>query len=107
MKVLVNGGLNLSELDGWWAEAYAPGVGWAVEGGAGESASPDAHDAADAAALYELLEREVVPCFYERDGRGIPRRWIERVRRSLRAICPRYNAGRMMREYVENAYRRR
>jgi starch phosphorylase len=107
MKSALNGGLHLSVLDGWWAEAYEPGVGWAIEGGAGEGAPPGAQDAADAAALYDLLEREVVPCFYERDERGIPRRWIERVRRSLRAIGPRYNAGRMMREYVENAYRRR
>jgi starch phosphorylase len=106
MKSALNGGLHLSVLDGWWAEAYEPGVGWAIEGGAGEGAPPEAQDAADAAALYDLLEREVVPCFYERDAGGVPRRWIARVRRSLRALGPRYNAGRMMGEYVEKAYRR-
>lgn len=105
MKSALNGGLHLSVLDGWWEEAYEPGVGWAVEGGAGEGAPPEAQDAADAAALYDLLEREVVPLFYDRDPGGVPRGWIARVRRSLRAIAPRFNAGRMVGEYVEKAYR--
>jgi starch phosphorylase len=106
MKSALNGGLQLSVLDGWWEEAYEPGVGWAVEGGAGEGAPPEAQDAADAAALYDLLEHEVVPLFYERDAAGVPRGWIAGVRRSLRAIGPRFNAGRMVGEYVEKAYRR-
>ena len=71
MKVLVNGGLNLSELDGWWAEAYAPDVGWALGDGR-EHGDDAAWDAAEAEALYELLEREVVPGVLHRDARGIP-----------------------------------
>ncbi|HVZ72872.1 MAG TPA: alpha-glucan family phosphorylase [Polyangia bacterium] len=97
MKVLVNGGLNLSVLDGWWAEAYEPGVGWAV-GSAGGG------DAEDAAALFELLEREVVPAFYDRDAEGLPRRWLAFVRASLARLTPRFSANRMMREYVARLY---
>ncbi len=79
MKVLVNGGLNLSELDGWWAEAYAPGVGWAIGDGRDHGDDP-AVDRADADALYTLLEREVVPAFYTRDARGLPSAWIAKMR---------------------------
>ena len=71
MKVLVNGGLNLSELDGWWAEAYSPEVGWALGDGKEHDADP-AWDDAEAESLYDLLEREVIPAFYSRDERGIP-----------------------------------
>ena len=75
MKVLVNGGLNLSELDGWWAEAYTPEVGWALGDGQEHGDDP-AWDAAEAEALYELLEREVIPEFYARDEQGIPTAWV-------------------------------
>ena len=75
MKVLVNGGINLSELDGWWAEAYAPEVGWALGDGQEHGDDP-AWDAAEAEALYDLLEREVIPEFYTRDERGIPGAWV-------------------------------
>ncbi|HVU51782.1 MAG TPA: alpha-glucan family phosphorylase [Polyangia bacterium] len=98
MKVLVNGGLNLSSLDGWWAEAWEPGVGWAI-GAAGPSS-----DERDAAALVETIEREVVPAFYERDAEGLPRAWLALVRASLSKLTPRFSAVRMMREYVARFY---
>lgn len=102
MKVLVNGGLNLSELDGWWAEAYAPDRGWAVGDGR-EHAEPE-WDAVEADALYRVLESEVVPCFYDRDATGVPRGWLRRVRASMRELAPRFGSGPMLREYVERLY---
>ena len=102
MKVLANGGLNLSTLDGWWAEAYAPSVGWCL--GDHDGLPDDESDARDAGRLYELLEREVVPEFYDRDERGIPTRWLDRVRASMATLAPRFSANRMIREYVTNAY---
>ena len=84
MKVLVNGGLNLSERDGWWEEAYAPELGWAI-GNDGERPEGEG-DAEDAEALYAILEQEVVPEFYARDAAGMPRRWLERVRRSMASL---------------------
>lgn len=96
MKVLVNGGLNLSVLDGWWAEAYTPEVGWAIDGDG---------DALDAETLYRLLENEVVPAFYERDADGIPQAWVARMRASLSQLTPAYSSNRMLRDYVEQLYR--
>ena len=81
MKVLVNGGLNLSELDGWWAEAYAPDVGWAI--GDGREHFEPGWDAAETEQLFALLEQQVVPEFYDRDADGIPRAWVARIRASL------------------------
>ena len=102
MKVLVNGGLNLSELDGWWAEAYAPEVGWGVDGGA-EIGSP-ADDAREAELLYRLLEQEVVPEFYRRDAGGLPRQWIARLRASMTRLTPQFSTNRMLLEYVRQYY---
>ncbi len=82
MKVLVNGGLNLSELDGWWAEAYTPEIGWALGDGQEHDDAP-AWDAIDAEALYNLLEQQVVPEFYTRDEQGIPKAWVTRIRESM------------------------
>ncbi|HEX7111863.1 MAG TPA: alpha-glucan family phosphorylase [Mizugakiibacter sp.] len=101
MKVLVNGGLNLSVLDGWWAEAFDPACGWGIEGAA--DSEPDA-DAADAERLYRLLEDEVVPDFYDRDARGIPRRWVARMRASMSRLAPRFSSNRMLREYLQQFY---
>ena len=95
MKVLVNGGLNLSVRDGWWDEAYASDVGWTIDG------EQDAHEAES---LYAVLERAIVPEFYDRDAAGIPRNWLARVRRSLAELTPQYSSTRMMREYLEVAY---
>ena len=103
MKVLVNGGLNLSELDGWWAEAYTPEVGWAVGDGQEHGDDP-AWDAAEAEALYDLLEREVIPEFYARDGQGIPTAWVARMRKSMASLTPRFSANRAVREYTEQRY---
>src|SRR5712692_2116583 len=98
MKVLVNGGLNLSELDGWWAEAYEPEVGWALGDGQEHGDDP-AWDAAEAEALYTLLEREVVPAFYTRDARGIPHAWISKMRASTARLTPRFSTNSVAREY--------
>ncbi len=103
MKVLVNGGLNLSELDGWWAEAYAPEVGWALGDGQEHDDDP-AWDAAEAVTLYERLEREVVPEFYTRDDKGIPTAWVARMRESMARLTPRFSASRTVREYTEQHY---
>ena len=103
MKVLVNGGINLSELDGWWAEAYTPEVGWAMGDGQEHHDDP-AWDAAEAEALYDLLEREVIPEFYARDGEGIPKAWVARMRKSMASLTPRFSADRVVREYTEQHY---
>jgi glycogen phosphorylase len=102
MKVLVNGGLNLSELDGWWAEAYTPEVGWALGDGQ-EHHEPDWDDK-EAEQLYRLLEDELVPMFYDRDASGIPRARVTRVRASMGRLTPQFSTNRMEREYVEKLY---
>jgi starch phosphorylase len=103
MKVLVNGGINLSELDGWWAEAYTPEVGWALGDGREHGDDP-AWDAAEADALYALLEQEVIPEFYARDGKGIPTAWVKRMRESMAQLTPQFSANRTVREYTEQHY---
>ena len=103
MKVLVNGGLNLSELDGWWAEAYRPEVGWAIGDGREHGEDP-AWDAQEAGQLYRLLEQAVIPVFYERGPDGIPRAWVQRMRASMAELTPQFSTNRMIREYVERLY---
>jgi starch phosphorylase len=103
MKVLVNGGLNLSELDGWWAEAYSPEVGWAIGDGQEHGDDPS-WDAKEADTLYELLEAEVIPEFYERDNSGMPNRWLGRIRESMARLTPEFSATRAIREYTESHY---
>jgi starch phosphorylase len=105
MKILVNGGLNLSELDGWWAEAFKADVGWAVGDGRehGDDSNWDAHEAEE---LYRLLENDIIPCFYERDSMGIPRGWVARMRASMADLTPQFSANRMVREYVDRLYSR-
>lgn len=103
MKVLVNGGINLSELDGWWAEAYTPEVGWAL-GDLKEHNDDPAWDVAEANALYELLEQQVVPEFYTRNDNGIPERWVNKMRNSMAKLTPRFSANRTVREYTEQYY---
>jgi starch phosphorylase len=102
MKAALNGGLNLSVLDGWWAEAYDGTNGWAIEADA--SLEPEAQDEIDGKMLYELIEREVVPLFYDRDEAGIPRGWVRRVKASLKTIGPRFCATRMLQEYADRVY---
>jgi starch phosphorylase len=103
MKVLVNGGLNLSELDGWWAEAYTSDVGWALGDGHEHHDDPT-WDAIEAKALYNLLEQEVVPAFYTRNAAGIPIAWVAQMRESMARLTPRFSTNRMMREYTEQYY---
>ena len=103
MKVLVNGGLNLSELDGWWAEAWAPGLGWAF-GDRREHDHDPAWDEVEAEQLYSTLEQEVIPAFYDRDARGIPPGWIGRMRRSMMTLAPRFSSNRMLRDYTDGYY---
>ncbi len=102
MKLLVNGGLNLSELDGWWAEAHRPEVGWAL--GDAEDHESTNQDGADAEQLYRLLEDEIVPAFFDRDAQGIPRPWVARIRASMSQLAPEFSSNRMMRDYVERCY---
>jgi len=103
MKVLVNGGLNFSERDGWWAEAYSPQVGWAIGDGLEHGDDP-ALDALEAEAMYTLLEREVVPEFYERPANALPSRWLERIRESMARLTPEFSASRTIQEYTETHY---
>jgi starch phosphorylase len=103
MKVLVNGGINVSELDGWWAEAYRPEVGWALGDGKEHNDDP-AWDAAEAEALYDILEHELIPEFYNRDEDGIPKAWVSRIRASMAMLTPRFSANRTVREYTEQHY---
>lgn len=103
MKVLVNGGLNLSELDGWWAEAYEPGLGWALGDGRMHENDPE-WDALEADTLYSLLENEIIPRFYRRDAQGVPREWISTMRRSMSRLTEQFSTDRMVREYTERIY---
>ncbi|MEX0883417.1 MAG: alpha-glucan family phosphorylase, partial [Cyclobacteriaceae bacterium] len=103
MKVLVNGGLNLSTLDGWWAEAYSPEVGWAM-GNDNNTGDDGDSEEKEAEALYDLLEYQVITEFYERNAKGIPLRWIERIRKSMSKLAPVFSANRTVREYTEDYY---
>ena len=102
MKAALNGGLNLSVLDGWWSEGFNGSNGWAIN----SEPTPDARiqDTRDAGALYSLLEREVVPLFYDRDAAGVPRGWIQRIKSSLRTIGPAFCATRMLSDYLVHVY---
>jgi starch phosphorylase len=100
MKAAMNGTLNLSIADGWWAEGYDGGNGWQIV------ATPEQgdQDSADATALYDLIEKEVVPAFYDRDARAIPKRWVAMIKQSILTVTPRFSARRMLKEYVGRAY---
>jgi glycogen phosphorylase len=103
MKASINGVPHLSIGDGWWAEGYNGKNGWLIEGQTGNM-DYESVDAADAEALYQLLEREIVPTFYERDANGIPRRWLSFVRQAIVSVTPRFSARRMVKEYAETMY---
>ena len=102
-KVVLNGGLNLSVLDGWWAEAYDGRNGFAIGNGT-VHASADSQWQQDAASLYDVLERLVIPLFFERNAAGLPLGWIERMKRSIMSLAWRYNADRMVTDYVSHSY---
>ncbi|MGH9971748.1 MAG: alpha-glucan family phosphorylase [Pyrinomonadaceae bacterium] len=102
-KVALNGGLNLSILDGWWLEGYDGTNGFAV-GGSVEGAEAGDVDASDAESLYRVLEEEVVPLYYQRDAQGIPRKWISMMKRSIVTLAPEFNSDRMVEEYARRIY---
>ena len=102
MKSAMNGGLNLSVLDGWWSEGYNGQNGWAIDGSTLDD--PHAQDERDANLLYELLENEVKPMFFARDSNGIPVVWLSRIRASLRSLAPMYSSARMVEDYQERIY---
>ena len=103
MKSVINGGLQLSVLDGWWAEGYDGDNGWAIEGEVDDNHK--AQDRRDVAALHRLLDREVVPAFYDRNEQGVPEAWLARIRASLTTLGPRFSATRMLSEYLSGPYR--
>ena len=103
MKAGANGVLNVSSLDGWWDEAYRPELGWAIPSGATLD-RPQVDDQAEAEGMYRLLEREVVPAYFERDANGIPQRWVEMMRASIRHTATEFAARRMVIDYFETAY---
>jgi starch phosphorylase len=103
MKVLVNGGLNISELDGWWAEAHEPEVGWSLGDGREHGDDP-AWDTQEAQELYERLENEVIPAFYTRNANGIPTAWLAKMRESMARLTLHFSANRAVRQYTEKYY---
>jgi starch phosphorylase len=103
MKAAANGVLNVSVLDGWWDEGYRPELGWAIPSGATID-RPATDDQAEAEGLYRLLERSVVPAYFERDGNGLPQRWIQMMRASILHIVTDFSARRMVLEYFDHAY---
>ncbi|NNM59149.1 MAG: alpha-glucan family phosphorylase, partial [Legionellales bacterium] len=103
MKVLVNGGLNVSELDGWWSQAYTPELGWSL-GDRQEHSSDPGWDAKEAQTFYDLLEQEVIPAFYNRNQHGIPMAWVTKMRESMAQLTPLFSANRAMRQYTEQHY---
>jgi len=104
MKAAANGAINLSILDGWWDEAYEPGVGWAI--GRREDDYPDqnSQDAGDSNHIYKLLEEEIVPMFYDVGQDSVPNRWVAKMKESMASICPFFNTNRMVRDYLDKMY---
>ncbi len=103
MKAAANGGLNISILDGWWNEAYAQEVGWAI--GHGEVYDDiEYQDRVESESIYDLLEKEIVPLFYDRGRSGLPRKWVSKMKHAMRALCPVFNSNRMVHEYAQRFY---
>jgi starch phosphorylase len=103
-KVAMNGGLNLSVLDGWWPEGYDTTNGWAIGEQVAANGTANEEDTQDAESLYRLLEEEVAPAFYERDEQGIPRRWVRMMKRAIETLVPAFNSDRMVRDYTQQIY---
>jgi starch phosphorylase len=103
MKVIFNGGLNLSILDGWWCEGYTPDTGWAIGHGE-EYDNHDYQDDVEANAIYDALEKEIAPTFYDRGRDGIPREWVAKMKRSIKLLAPQFNSNRMVQEYTDKFY---
>ncbi|MEE9211715.1 MAG: alpha-glucan family phosphorylase [Phycisphaeraceae bacterium] len=103
MKAALNGALNCSILDGWWDEAYEPELGWAIGRGE-EYANPDVADDVESRALYDLLEKQIIPMFYDRDAQGVPRQWVAWMKHSISTLAPKFNTNRMVQDYTEKLY---
>jgi starch phosphorylase len=103
MKILANGGLNLSVLDGWWCEGYSPETGWAIGNGE-EYEDHDYQDRVESQALFNLLEQDVVPLYYNRDSDGLPKAWVTKMKSSMKKLCPQFNSNRMVAEYTDRFY---
>ena len=103
MKAAINGTPHFSIGDGWWAEGFTGSNGWLIEGRADPS-DIGAQDWADAQAMYTILEEQIVPAFYDRDHDGLPRRWLQIIKESMRTVLPRFSARRMVKEYVRDMY---
>jgi starch phosphorylase len=103
MKAVANGALHLSVLDGWWDEGYERGLGWAIGNGE-EYGDYNFQDDLESRALYDILEKDVIPIFYERGLDGIPRRWVTMMKASMHKLCPIFNTHRMVSEYWERFY---
>jgi len=104
MKVIANGGLNFSVLDGWWDEGFDPEVGWKIGNGE-EYNDPDYQDELESRQLYNTLETQIIPLFYSRGEDGLPREWIQKVKNSMKKLGPYFNTHRMVQEYFENYYK--
>jgi len=102
-KAILNGCLTLSVLDGWWNEAYDGKNGFVI-GDGGMHNDPNIQYQRDAESLYKVLEKEVIPCYYDRDTSGIPHRWVQRIKRSMQSLGWRFNADRMVKDYAEHFY---
>jgi starch phosphorylase len=103
MKATANGVINMSTLDGWWDEAYEPDTGWAI--GRGKVYEDlNYQDDIESRAIYDILEKEIIPLFYDRSSNGLPHEWVARMKAAMRAICPIFNTNRMIREYAERFY---
>ena len=103
MKAAANGGLNMSVLDGWWAEGYQPGLGWAIGSGE-EYENPDYQNRIESQTIYNLLEKTIVPLFYERGRDNLPREWIGMMKKSMQTLAARFNSHRMLEDYVHRFY---
>ena len=103
MKASINGALHLSTGDGWWVEGYTGSNGWLIDGGIADG-DPAAVDAAEADALYRLLEEKVVPDFYARDAGNVPRRWLRMVKEAIRTVAPHFSVRRMLKQYADDMY---
>jgi starch phosphorylase len=103
-KAGLNGALNFSILDGWWAEGYNSQNGWSIGDPTAEYTNEYDQNHADATSIYETLENEVIPLFYKRDARDLPRNWLKLIRESIRTIAPQFSASRMIKNYTNDLY---
>ena len=104
MKVVANGGLNFSILDGWWDEGYSPELGWKIDSVMDESISLEKRDAMEAKSLYDTLENQIIPLYYLRDKNGIPVQWVKKIKSSIKNLTGFFNTGRMVKEYCDKFY---